>query len=268
MAPASFWKGYLKLSLVTCPVTLIPASTAGGTLRFHTLNERTGHRVVTRYVDAEDGRPVEGEDTVSGYVRGEGDVVMLEPEELDAVRLDSTRTIDIDLFLPAGRIGWVWYDRPYYLIPREAVGEEAFAVIRAAMEATGTVGISRLVIGRRERAVLLQPRAPGMVLWTLRYGDELRPAGDYYRDLPEADPPRDVMELMVRLIDDRTRDWDPSMADDPVQQKLFDIIAARKAQRRPAPPRKDRDAGPPRDNVVNIMEALRRSLKSDRDRRD
>lgn len=263
--PQSQWKGYLKLSLVTCPVTMIPVATAGGTLRFHTLNERTGNRVVSRYVDAGDGQPVEEEDLVSGYVRGEDEVVLLEPEELDAVRLDSTRTINVDMFVPAGRIGWVWYDSPHYLAPREAVAEEAFAVIRAAMEKTRTVGISRLVMGRRERAVLLQPRGVGIVLWTLRFGDELRPPDALFADLEPSAPPEDVMDLMVRLIDGRTRDWDPAMTDDPVQQKLFDIIAARKAHRRP--PRRDEqreDEDLPRDNVVSILDALRRSLRQDR----
>ena len=158
MAPRTFWKGYLKLSLVTCPVTLMPATTEGEKVRFHTLNADTGNRVVSQYVDSVTEKPVREDDEVKGYQRGEDDYVMLEDAEIEAVALDSTRTIDIDMFVPDHSIGWVWYDRPHFLLPGDEVGQEAFAVIRDAMAATGTVGISRVVMYRRERAVMLKPR--------------------------------------------------------------------------------------------------------------
>ena len=174
MAPRSFWKGYLKLSLVTCPVAMVPATSENEKVRFHTLNSKTGNRVVSQYVDAVSGKSVDEDDEVKGYPRGEDEYVILEDDELEAVALESTRTIDIDMFVSADSIEWIWYDKPHYLTPDDPVGEEAFSVIRDAMELTGTVGVSRLVLYRRERAVMLEPRDRGIVLWTLRYGDEVR----------------------------------------------------------------------------------------------
>lgn len=261
MAPRSFWKGYLKLSLVTCPVTLMPATSESEKVRFHTLNATTGNRVVSRYVDAVNGKPVREEDEVKGYERGEGDYVLLEDDELDSVALDSARTIDIEMFVPAQSIGWIWYDKPHYLTPADKVGQEAFAVIREAMAATGTVGISRVVLYRRERAVMLEPRDKGIVLWTLRYGDELRKDDDYFGKIGSEPAEPELIGLITRLIDERTRSWTPEMASDPVQDRLLEIIAAKKKGRkktaRPEAPAK------PAGNVVNILDALKKSLAAE-----
>jgi len=177
MATRPTWRGYLRLSLVTCPVTMLPATSEAEKVRFHTLNRATGSRVHSQYVDAETGKPVDDEDQVKGYEREDGEYVMLEDEELDAVALESTRTIDIECFVPADSIGWIWYDEPHYLVPDDKVAEEAFSVIREAMVKSNTRAISRVVLYHRERAVLLEPRDKGMVLWTLRYGDEVRDDG-------------------------------------------------------------------------------------------
>ena len=136
MAVRPFWKGYLKLSLVTCPVAMTPATSEGEKVRFHTLNRATGNRIVSEYVDSVTGETVESDDEVKGYERGENDHVMLEDEELDAVALDTTHTIDIEMFAPRDSVGWIWYDKPHYLAPNDKVGEEAFTVIREAMAAT------------------------------------------------------------------------------------------------------------------------------------
>lgn len=262
MAPRTFWKGHLKLSLVTCPVTMMPATTEGEKVRFHTLNARTGNRVISQYVDAVTGKPVRDEDEVRGYERAEGGHVMLEDDEIEAVALDSTRTIDIDMFVPDHSIGWVWYDRPHFLLPGDEMGQEAFAVIRDAMEATGTVGISRVVMYRRERAVMLKPRDKGIVLWTLRYGDEVRAAGEYFDRLAGAKPPARQMTLVRRLIDERSTHWDAQMVDDPVQARLLDIIAAKKkGRKKPARPRAPKVETP--DNVIDIMTALKKSLQAE-----
>lgn len=263
MAPRTYWKGYLKLSLVTCPVAMVPATTEAEKLRFHTLNARTGHRVVSRYVDAVSGRKVAEQDQVRGYPRSENDHVMLEDEEIDSVALESTRSIDIEIFVPADSIGWVWLDRPHYLTPADKIGTEAFAVIREAMAKTRTVGISRLVMYRRERPVMLEPRGKGIALWTLRYGDELRDAGDYFADLPDDKPPTRQMTLMRKLISERTTPWDPAMISDPVQARLLDIIEARK--KRPKRRTKPKTAQKPAtDNVIDIMDALRKSIGSEK----
>lgn len=262
MAGRTFWKGYLKLSLVTCPVAMTPATTDSEKVRFHTLNRATGNRIVSEYVDGVTGDPVESEDEVKGYERGENDHVMLEDEELDAVALETTRTIDIEMFCPRDSVGWIWYDKPHYLAPNDKVGEEAFSVIREAMAATGVVGISRLVLYRRERAVLLEPRDRGIVLWTLRYGDEVRDAADYFGDLDDDEQDPKLMSLVTSLIEERTRSWSADMVDDPVQARLLALIRSkkRKGGAKPAKPKPE----PPQTggNVVNIMDALRKSLAS------
>ncbi|VDS09780.1 putative DNA repair protein YkoV [Paracoccus haematequi] len=262
MAPRTFWKGYLKLSLVTCPVTLLPATTEGEKVRFHTLNADTGNRVVSQYLDSVTEKPVREQDEVKGYQRGEDDYVMLEDAEIDAVALDSTRTIDIDMFVPDHSIGWVWYDRPHFLLPGDEVGQEAFAVIRDAMQATGTVGISRVVMYRRERAVMLKPRGKGIVLWTLRYGDEVRDESEYFDGLPGGKPEAKLLTLVRKLIDERTTSWDPGMVNDPVQDRLLDIIAAKKKGRKRAS--KPKAAKPEaQDNVIDIMAALKKSIQAE-----
>lgn len=260
--PASFWKGYLKLSLVTCPVAMQPAVSDSARLRFHTINQKTGNRVQRRYVDAGTGKPVDDEDQARGYPRGEDDHVLLEEEELDAVALESTRTIDIQEFVPADRIGWIWYDRPHFLLPDDAVAEEAFSVIREAMRSTGTVGVARLVLYRRERAVMLIPRGKGIILWTLRYGDEVRDEADYFRDLRDEKPESEALKLVKRLIESRTADWDPKLIEDPVQDRLLEMIEAKRNGRKK--PRKAK-AGEPVESgkVVSIIDALKRSIATE-----
>jgi DNA end-binding protein Ku len=161
MALRPYWKGYLKFSLVTCPVQMMPATSENEKVRFHTLNRETQNRVVSRYVDAVTGKEVEEEDEAKGYQRGENDYILLEDDELENIALESTKTIDIDVFAPRDSIEWVWLETPYYLSPDDPVGQEAFSVIRDAMAAEDMVGISRLVISRRERAVMLEPRGKG-----------------------------------------------------------------------------------------------------------
>jgi DNA end-binding protein Ku len=146
MAPRPYWKGYLKLSLVTCAVSLTPATTAGDKVRFRTLNAKTGNPVRSRYVDAETGKPVRDEDEVRGYETEAGRHVIVEDEEIEAMGLESTRTIDIERFVAADSIGWIWYDTPYYLMPDDEVAQEAFAVIREAMAASEAHPSARPVV--------------------------------------------------------------------------------------------------------------------------
>lgn len=264
MAPRSFWKGYLKLSLVTCPVAMVPATTEGDKVRFHTLDRATGHRVESRYVDSVTGKPVDDDDEVKGYQTGAEDYVMLEDDELDDVALDSTRTIDIDTFVERSSIAWIYQDQPHYLVPNGRVGEEAFSVIRDAMRATGMVGISRLVLYRRERAVMLEPRDAGIVLWTLRYGDEVRDIEDYVGGIEAGKPAREMMTMIRTLIARRTTGWDPDMVKDPVQKELLRLIRSKK--KRTAPKAADPAGATARrqpGNVVNLFDALKKSLQAE-----
>ena len=261
MAPRPFWKGYLKLSLVTCPVAMTPATSETEKVRFHTLNRRTGNRVVSRYVDAESGRPVDEDDLVRGYQRDEKSFVVLEDEELAAVKLESARTIDIESFAPADSVDWIWYDAPYYLTPDDPVGEEAYCVIRDAMRATGMVGVSRLVLNRRERAVLLKARDKGIELWALRFGDEVRDPHEVFGAEREAKLDPALLKLVSRLIEERKKPWSLDMVRDPVQARLIDII---KEKKKGAPRAKAKaEPAPAPSNVISIMDALRRSVAAD-----
>lgn len=263
MPARSYWKGYLKLSLVTCPVAMSPATSESEKVRFHTLNRETGNRVVSRYVDAESGKPVEPEDRARGYEAEAGRLVVVEDEELEAVSLDTVRTIDIDVFVPRASIPWIYLDSPHYLVPDDEVGEEAFAVIRDAMAATRMVGISRVVLYRRERAVMLEPRDRGIVLWTLRYGDEVRDEKAYFAGIDEEKPEPELLALAQKFIEAKTREWSPDMVKDPVQEHLLRLIAAkkrRKGARTAAPAGGKERPG----NVVNLFEALKKSLQADK----
>ena len=260
MARRNYWSGYLKLSLVTCPVAMMPATTEGEKVRFHTLNRKTQNRVASRYVDEASEKPVDSDDIARAYPLDDDRNIIIEDEELEAVALESTRTIDIETFVPADSIGWVWQDKPHYLVPDDKVGEEAFAVIREAMADAGVVGISRLVMYRRERAVMLEPRGRGIVLWTLRYGDEVRDADDYFSSIGAEKPKQDAAGLVRKLIDARTADWDPKMVGDPVQDRLLELIEARRKGKRRKGKAAPREADSSGDNVINIMDALRKSL--------
>lgn len=264
MAVRPYWKGYLKLSLVTCPVQMMPATSESEKLRFHTLNRQTQNRVVSQYVDAVTGKQVKEEDEVKGYARGEDDYVMLEDDDLESIALESTRTIDISTFTPRDTIEWIWLDTPYYLAPNDTVGQEAFSVIRDAMEAQKMVGISQLVIARRERAVMLEPRGRGIVLWTLRYGDEVRDQKAYFDAVKDEKPDADMSALVAKLIKKQTRSWDAAMVTDPVQDTLLELIEQRKKKLkkpRKAKPAAEKDEKP--SNVINIMDALRKSVEAE-----
>jgi DNA end-binding protein Ku len=263
LAPRVFWKGYLKLSLVTCRVTLTPAISEGAKVRFHNINRQTHNRVMSQYVDSQTGAPVEDDDQVKGYPKSEDEYVLFEDEEIEDVGLQSTRTIDIETFVPEGSIGWIWYDRPHYLAPDDEVSAEAFSVIREAMAKTETGGIARLVMYRRERAVFLLPKDKGIVLWTLRYGDEVRDGDDYSADIRKEKPDAQHLEMMKTIIKDRSQSWTPKMVDDPVQDRLLDIIAERK---KGAKTKKKAEAKAPErtDNVIDITAALRKSLEAER----
>ncbi|WP_313605650.1 Ku protein [Rhizobium sp.] len=259
-----YWKGYLKLSLVTCSVEMTPATSDSEKIKFHTLNRETNNRVLSQYVDSITGKTVREQDEVKGYQRAEDDYVILEDDDLEHVALESTKTIDISTFTPREEIDWIWLDKPYYLTPNDKVSVEAFAVIRAAMDSQKMVGISRLVLGRRERAVMLEPRGKGIVLWTLRYGDEVREAKDYFDGLSKAKPEKEALPLVRKLIKKQTRHWDAAMVSDPVQDNLLDIIKSKKKRRKPtATKTSEPEEVEKPSNVINIMDALRKSVEAD-----
>ncbi len=264
MARQTFWKGYLKLSLVTASVSLTPATTESSKVRFNVLNRVTKNRVESRYVDSVTHKPVAERDQMKGYPRGEDDYVLLEDEEIEEVGLESTRTIDIDTFVPRGSIDWIWYDKPHFLAPEDKVGIEAFCVIREAMKANDVVGIARLVLYRRERAVLLEPQGKGIILWTLRYGDEVRePVAEL--DM-KAKVDSELLTLMKKLVKEETKEWSPSMVQDPVQKRLKALIGSKEKSLKKAAPARKPAPVKSTSNVINIMDALKKSLAADGER--
>jgi DNA end-binding protein Ku len=261
-ASRPYWKGYLKLSLVTCPVAMTPATSESEKVRFHTLNEKTGNRVVSQYVDSVTGKPVADEHEAKGYERGENDYVILTDEDLESVELETVRTIDIARFVPREAIEWIYLDTPFYLTANEKIGDEAFAVIRDAMKAQDMVGVSRVVLGRRERAVILEARDQGIVVWTLRFGDEVRAESDYFTGIEKKGDAKAVAAI-EKVIKARMAEWSPDMASDPIQESLIKLIADKKKAKKPSAKHKSKESKSdvdPKSNVVNIMDALKKSV--------
>ncbi|MDW9481361.1 Ku protein [Sinorhizobium meliloti] len=262
MPPRPHWKGYLKLSLVTCPVQMTPATSESEKVRFRTLNRKTENPVVSRYIDSVTGKEVADEDEVRGYDIGHHEYVMLEDAELNNVALESTKTINIEVFTPKESIDRIWLNTPYYLSVEDPVGMDAFSVIRDAMAAENVVGISRLVISRRERAVMLEPRGKGILLWTLRYGDEVRDKSEYFGRIDSNQVIDESLPLMDELIKQRTRHWSPEMVVDPIQKKLRQMVELKRKQQMPGRIKATPGAAPQRPGVVNLMDALKKSLGS------
>jgi len=263
MAGHGQWKFYLKLSLVTCPVVMAPAAGEGGKIRLHTLNRATGNRVEIRYLDAQTGRPVAESDLVKAYQAEPDILIQLEDDELDQLALDSTRTIDIFRFVSEDAVDNVWYDQPHYLAPDGDVGKEAFSVILEAMRKSKVAGLARLVLYRRERAVLLRPFGRGMLLWTLRYNDEVRPPPPAFTDMQPSKIPAEQAHLMHDLIEQGTVKWTPSLLQDPVQTQLAAVIKGKQTGKRRPVKAADTDRRAS-GKVVSIIDRLRDSLTADK----
>jgi DNA end-binding protein Ku len=243
-----------------------PAISESEKVRFHTLNKETGNRVLSRYVDSVTGKPVKDENEAKGYERGENDYVLLTDEDLESIDLETVRTIDVEKFVPRESIEWIYLETPHYLVPNDKIGNEAFAVIRDAMKAENVLGVSRVVIGRRERAVVLEPRDKGIVVWTLRFGDEVRPEEEYFQGI-EKKADTSTVAAITQMIKRRMDQWSPSMVSDPIQESLLKLIATKKKALKPsksskaAKGQKD-DAAKP-SNVISIMDALKKSVEAD-----
>ncbi len=259
MAPRANWKGYLKLSLVSCKVALYPATTTRERVRFNIINRETGHRVHNQIVDAETGDPVEDEDRVKGYKLDRGRYVLLEEDELDKVALESTHTIDIEAFVPRTEIDPIYFDRSYFIAPDDKVSAEAFAVIREAMEKKGLAGLARVVLYRREHVLMIEPRGKGLVATTLHFHNEVRDADTYFDDIPTVKTKRDMLDLAAHILESKKTHFDPSAFEDRYEKALVAVIKAKKAGKEPP-----KAAEAPRDNVINLMDALKRSVQTER----
>jgi DNA end-binding protein Ku len=259
MAPRAYWKGYLKLSLVSCPIALFPAASEREKISFHQLNKNTGHRIKYRKVDAETGDEVESADIIKGYEVGKGEYIELDPEELDAVAIESKRVIDIEQFVPKGEIDELYLNSPYYLVPDGDVGQQAFAVIREAIRKEGMVAVAKVVFTSREHVIALQARGKGMLGVTLRYPYEVRQESEYFDDISEEKIPKDMLQLASHIIETKAGHFDPKKFDDQYEDALKDLIKKKQAGKPIERPERREPA-----KVINLMEALRRSVQAEK----
>ena len=201
MAPRAYWKGLLKLSLVTCPIALYPASNQAERTHFHQINTKTGHRLRQQMVDEQTGRVVDKDHKGRGYELSKGKYVEIEEQELEAVKLESTHTIEIDDFVPAEDIDERYLDKPYYIVPNGKAGADAFVVIRDAMKRKDKVALARVVLSNREHVIALKPLGKGLLGTTLRYPYELRDEDDYFDDIPSPRVSKDMVDLASHILD-------------------------------------------------------------------
>lgn len=258
MAPRPNWKGFLKLSLVSCGVSMYPATSTSQRIRFNIINKTTGNRIHNEVVDAETGDPVEPEDRVKGYEVEKGEYVLLEDDELDNVALESTHTIDIDEFIPMSDVDRIYLDESYYIVPQDDVAQEAFAVIREAMRKEDLAGLARVVVYRRERLLLLRPRGKGLLATTLRYKNEVRDEDAYFDEIPSTKVPADMLKLATHILESKKGKFDPAKFEDRYETALKELVKAKQAGRTVPVASESRPS-----NVVNLMDALRRSAKAD-----
>jgi DNA end-binding protein Ku len=259
MAPRANWKGYLRLSLVSCPIALYPASSLSEKVSFNRLNRKTGNRLKQQNVDSETGEVVPREDTARGYEVAKGQYLIVEDEELDAVQIESTRTIDIDQFVPKSEIDERYIDSPYYIAPDGQVGQDAFAVIRDTIGKLNMVALGRVVLTRREHVIALEPKGRGLMGLTLRYPYEIRDEASYFEDIPELKLPKEMLDLATHIVNTKSGHFDPSLFQDRYENALIDLLKKKEAGETIEP---SREVAAPR--VVNLMDALRASVDAEK----
>lgn len=258
MPPRASWKGFLRISLVTCPIALYPATSSTGRISFNRINRATGARVRQLNVDARTGEKVENEDVVRGYEVDRDRYVILEDEEIEAVQVEASKVIDVTQFVATGEVDPFFLDTPYYLAPEGEVGEETYRVIRAALEETGTAGIGSIVMASRQRRVLLAPKGRGIALTTLRTAREVRSADAYFEDIRDEAPEADLVDAAKMLIARKRQPFQPIELIDQYDEALRELVRAKAKGEPPvyAP------APQPR-AVIDLMAALKQSLETE-----
>jgi Ku protein len=314
-ASRAYWKGYLKLSFVSCPIALYPAISAAERISFRQVNRRTGHRLKQKLIDSVTGEAVDAAEKARGYEVGENEFLLVEDRDIEQARSQrrapgevelvvtpphrespptvpaslydeaakegahdygdeeegqeeavtfqrpqNTRTIEIEHFLPAGQIDARYFEKPYYILPREEISQESFAVIRDAMSREAVSGLARIVLSSRERPLLLEPMGRGLRGVTLRFTHEVRNESEYFSEIPKMKLPPEMMKLAQHIIRTKSADFDASMLEDHYRSALVRILRKKQAKH----PAKIPPVKPSRENVVNLMDALRRSLAAER----
>jgi DNA end-binding protein Ku len=318
VAPRSHWNGYLKLSLVSCPIALYPAISAAERVSFRQVNRQTGNRLKQQLVDSVTGEVVQSDDKGRGYQIGENQLLLVEDEELEAarheararpysaapisrmlppsdipertaapearpnkmerhrpkldeadaayepmpvpVRVVNNRTIEVERCVPRAQIDPRYFDTPYYIAPRDEVGIEAFAVIRDAMRSKELVGMGHVVLAKRERPIIIEPMDNGLCGMTLRYTHEVRSAAEYFAGIPSLELPEEMLRVAEHILESKTTDFDPALLEDRYRTVLVSMLKEKQAEL----PKKPAKTMPPRQNVINLMDALKRSLVTER----
>lgn len=259
MAPRPAWKGYLKLSLVSCAVELTGATDHSEKVSFRVINRKTGNTVKRQYIDGITARPVDSDDEVKGYEIGDGEYLLMEEADFDAAEIESSHTLSIEHFVDRAEIPAIYFDTPYYVTPSDEVSQEAFAVIREAMSRQKKAGLARIVLYRRERPVMIEPFDKGLLLTTLRYDKTVRKPDEIFDDLHKIKLDPELVDLATHIIDKKQATFDPSGFEDRYEDALLEVIAAKKKGKKPPVVQAvERPA-----NVVNLFDALKRSLASD-----
>src|ERR1700759_652606 len=258
MAPRANWKGFLRLSLVTCPVALFPATSDSEKISFNQINRNTGHRIKYMKVDADTGEEVSSDDIMKGYKVDTDTYIEISKEELENIALESTRTIEIDQFVPKSEIDELYLVRPYYIVPDGKVGHDAYAVIRETIRSLDKVALARVVLTNREHVIALEARDNGLMGMLLRYPYEVRNSAEYFDDIQDVKITKDMLDLAKHIVEQKSGHFEPDKFEDHYEaaltellnkkQKGVPITAAKKSQS---------------DNVVNLMDALRESLKTE-----
>jgi DNA end-binding protein Ku len=260
MAARAYWNGSLRLSLVSCPVLLYPASTTVEKTRFHMINKETGNRLKQQMVDAETGDIVESGQKGRGYELSKNKYVEIDKDELEAVQIESNHTIDIDSFVPKDEIDQRYLNHPYYIAPDGKAGSDAFAVIRDAMKDKDRVALARIVLTNREHVIAIEPFGKGLLGTTLRYPYELRDADEYFDDIKSPKITKDMVQLASHILDSKAAHFDPSKFKDEYEDALKKLVKRKAAG-------KTIEAAEPEErpsNVVSLMDALKQSLKGKR----
>jgi DNA end-binding protein Ku len=256
VAPRAYWKGYLKLSLVSCPVALFPASSEREKISFHQISKKTGNRIKYRKVDAETGDEVDSADIVKGYEVGKGEYIEIDPEELEAFAIESKRTIEIDEFVPKKEIDELYLNNPYHIVPDGEVGQQAFAVIREAIRKEVMVALGRVVFTSREHVIALEPRGKGLLGVTLRYPYEVRKEDEYFDEIEDEKIPKDMMELASHIVETKSGHFNAEKFEDQYE----DALKEKKQSGEKIEVPKQREPA----KVISLMDALRRSVDAER----
>jgi DNA end-binding protein Ku len=257
--PRPYWKGYLKLSLVSCPIALYAATSSSERVSFRQINRKTGNRLRQQLIDDVTREPVEAGEKGRGYEVGKNQYILIEDDELDAVAVESNHTIEIDSFVPRAQMDERYLDSPYYLVPDDRVGQEAFAVIRDAMRGKDMVALGRVVLAKRERVIMLQPWDKGLMGTTLRYAYEVRDTSDLFSGITDMKIAKDMLALAEHILETKAGEFDPENFHDRYEDAVVEMLRRKQA----GMPAVTEKAAPAPTNVVSLMDALKKSLAAE-----